>query len=113
MYKRQQGHLAEVQAEVVHLSQLKDKLLDTDTDFKTVYDKALPFIQEGMELAKGAIKDEIQLCLNGIYGLLLLRMNGKKIPDTLMQSLDNYGELLSYLSYKYKQEKFTSSNWVI
>ncbi len=107
---QQKGHLMEIQLEVQHLKQIMEDLLSDDDAFQKIYQKAKVHIDHHMELAKGSIDDEVQICLNGVYGLLLLRMNGKKIPDKLMESIDAFGELLSYLSYKYKQQRFTSEN---
>lgn len=104
------GHLTEVQEIAAELSSLKDELLKTDKDFIKTYDEALPHIKRSLELSQGLIKDEIQACLNGVYGLLLLRMNGKKVPDELMESINAFGNVLSYLSYKYKQRHYLSEN---
>lgn len=106
----QSGHLAEVQNVVTSLESLKAELLSSDDNFKEVYDKAKPFIDENLKLAKGAITSEIQICLNGVYGLLLMRTRGLKVDDDLLKSLDTFGDVLSYLSYKYKQKHYTSEN---
>lgn len=105
-----QGHLKEVQGIAAELSALKDELLDTDEDFSKTYEEALPHITKSIELSQGQIKDEVQACLNGVYGLLLLRMNGKNVPDTLMESINAFGNVLSYLSYKYKQRHYMNEN---
>ncbi|HNP18098.1 MAG TPA: DUF4924 family protein [Fulvivirga sp.] len=104
------GHLKELNEIVAELNSLKDKLIKTDETFNKTYQSAKPFIDKSIGLSKGQITDEIQICLNGIYGLLLLRMNGQHVPNELMESLNHFGDVLSYLSYKYKQGQFLQDN---
>ncbi|MDX1627241.1 MAG: DUF4924 family protein [Fulvivirga sp.] len=106
----EKGHLKMVQKVVQSLSQLKEELLKKDKAFKQIYKKAHPYIQESLDYAQGVVTDEIQACINGIYGLLLSRMEGKKVPDELMESINTFGDVLSYLSYKYKQKHFLRDN---
>lgn len=106
----EKGHLKEVQEIALELSDLKNELLKEDEDFKKTYEDSLPHIQKSMELSHGLVQDEVQACLNGVYGLLLLRMNGKKVPEELMESINAFGNVLSYLSYKYKQRHYLNEN---
>ena len=106
----EKGHLKELQEISNDLSDLKNELLKEDKDFNKTYQEALPHIQKSLELSYGQVKGEVQACLNGVYGLLLLRMNGKKVPDELMESINAFGNVLSYLSYKYKQKHYLNEN---
>lgn len=104
------GHLKEVQQHVTQLEELKSELLKTSKEFEAVYGKAKPHIDKSLEYAHGKVTGDVQVCLNGIYGLLLLRMNGKKVHPDLMESINAFGDVLSYLSYKYKQKYFMNEN---
>lgn len=104
------GHLKEVQQKVKELEQLKEELLNSSKEFKEVYDKTKPHIEKSLEYANGKVTSDVQSCLNGVYGLLLLRMNGKKVHPDLMESINAFGDVLSYLSYKYKQKYFMNEN---
>jgi hypothetical protein len=104
------GHLLEVQEYVDKLLELKLQLLTEDESFMRIYNAARPHIREIIEASDNTITSDIQVCLNGIYGLLLARMNGKEVPENLNEPLNTFGEVLSYLSYKYRQENFLSSN---
>lgn len=106
----ERGHLSSVNKIVSELSELHKELLKADQAYRRLYDQAKLHINKNMALAEGDIKDPIQICLNGIYGLLLLRMNGKKVDDSLMEGINAFGDVLGYLSYKYKQRKTLSSN---
>ena len=104
------GHLLEVQLIVEELSDIHEELQSTDNNFEKVYHKSKSHIDKSMTLAKGQIINEVQICLNGVYGLLLLRANGKKITNELMESINTFGDILSYLSFKYKQRHYLSEN---
>ena len=104
------GHLLEVQLIVEELSNIHEELQSTDNNFEKVYHKSKSHIDKSMTLAKGQIINEVQICLNGVYGLLLLRANGKKITNELMESINTFGDILSYLSFKYKQRHYLSEN---
>ena len=110
---RESGHLEEVQTYVDQLLELKNRLLPTDPEFAEIYNIARPHIRQSLAEAREAghvVSSDIQACLNGIYGLLLCRMNGREVPEELNEGIDAFGLVLSYLSYKYKQEHFMSSN---
>jgi len=107
---KEKGHLSSVQQLVEELSKMKDELLESDKEFIKIYENSVPHIKKSLEYAEGQVKDEIQACLNGIYGLLLLKMNGKNIHPDLMDSINAFGDVLSYLSYKYKQKHFMNEN---
>lgn len=104
------GHLSEVQQIVLELSDIHEELQSTDNNFEKVYSNSKSHIDRSLAIAKGQIINEVQICLNGVYGLLILRMEGKRIADDLMESINAFGDILSYLSFKYKQRHFMSEN---
>lgn len=105
-----EGHLSEVQGIVAELEAIKENLLDTDNEFITKYKSAQADIDEMRSLSKGAVKGDVQICLNGIYGLLLAKINGREVPKEFQAALEKFGDVLSYLSYKYNQEGYLSKN---
>lgn len=106
----EKGHLDEVQDIVSELITIKKELLEIDDNFKKIYKESKPHIDESLKYAQGQIESEVQACLNGVYGLLLLRMNGRSVDDSIMTSVNAFGDVLSYLSYKYKQKHFLGEN---
>lgn len=100
---KEHGHIKETQGLIDTLTALHEKLLKADDTYKDIYKNAKESIQDMLKLAEGKITNEIQVCLNGIYGMLLLRMNGKKIPEEFQSKLEKFGDVLSYLSFKYKE----------
>ena len=81
------GHLSDVQKEVDQLAQLHWELLKKDREYFAIYQPVKAHLLEYIRLAEGQeLGHEIQICLNGIYGLLLCRLTGQNIPDDLKQS---------------------------
>jgi hypothetical protein len=99
------GHLDELNQVVMELAQVHWNLLKTDKTYFETYSRAKPFILEAIVQAEGKdLGNEIQICLNGIYGLLLLRLLGKEVSEQQLKSAEAFGEVLSLLSLSYKKE---------
>jgi hypothetical protein len=95
-----EGHLGFVQDEVKRLSDLSLNLLVEDENYRAVFNKARAAIRTSIMASEGLINDPIQACLNGVFGLLLARLNGREILDDTLEQLDHFGNVLSYLSMK-------------
>ncbi|MCE7054868.1 DUF4924 family protein [Algoriphagus sp. AGSA1] len=107
----EKGHLEELNNLAYELAQIHWKLLKTDPAYFEAYGKAKPFILDAVIQAEGQdLGNEIQICLNGVYGLLLCRLLGKKVSDEQLKSADAYGDILSMLSYHYKVKNAISKN---
>ncbi|TXE06970.1 DUF4924 family protein [Algoriphagus aquimarinus] len=107
----EKGHLNELNMLVSELAQIHWNLLKTDPTYFEAYGKAKPFIIEAVMQAEGQdLGNEIQICLNGVYGLLLCRLLGRKVSDEQLKSADSYGDILSTLNYHYKVKNTISKN---
>ncbi len=101
----ERGHLKATQETVKQLNSLHERLLKTDQQYRNLYSSTAIHIHKSTEHPNGATKDPVQAALNGIYGYLLLRMNGEKIDESLMPAVNAFGDLLSYLSFRWKEGK--------
>ncbi|WP_109620442.1 DUF4924 family protein [Sediminitomix flava] len=99
-----EGHLSFVQEHVTELEALHSRLLEEDETYKGFFNVAKPDIDKNLEIADGLITSEIQICLNAMFGMLLLKMNRKPIPEDAQAMLEKFGDVLSYLSVVYKRE---------
>ncbi|SFB52635.1 DUF4924 family protein [Algoriphagus aquimarinus] len=107
----EKGHLDELNSLVTDLAQIHWNQLKTDPTYFEAYGKAKPFILDAVMQANGQdLGNEIQICLNGVYGLLLCRLLGRKVSDEQLKSADAYGDILSTLSYHYKVKDSISKN---
>ncbi|MDN3670022.1 DUF4924 family protein [Echinicola jeungdonensis] len=100
------GHLSSTQKEVDRLAKIHWDLLKTDKEYFQIYNNAKPHVMEAILSAEGKdLGHEIQVCLNGVYGLLLCRLTGKKISPEQEQSAEAFGDVLSYLNLVYMDKK--------
>lgn len=101
----EKGHLEETRKLVDELSKIHWQLLKTDKTYFESYQKAKPHIIQTVMDAEGQdLGNEIQICLNGVYGLLLCRLLGKKVSDEQLKTAESFGEVLSLLNLVYQQE---------
>ncbi len=102
----EKGHLSSTQNEVDRLAKIHWNLLKRDKDYFEIYNRAKPHVMEAILSAEGHdLGHEIQVCLNGVYGLLLCRLTGKKISLEQEKSAAAFGDVLSYLNLAYMEEK--------
>ncbi|OOG77919.1 DUF4924 family protein [Algoriphagus sp. A40] len=107
----EKGHLKELKELVDNLANLHWKLLKTDIAYFNSYSKAKPFILEAIVESDGVSPgNEIQICLNGVYGLLLSRLMGKQVEEQRIKAAEAFGEVLSLLNFNYQQRIFMSPN---
>lgn len=99
------GHLSEINELVDSLEQLHTELKENDQAYFKVYKKAKTYIDENLLIAKGLIDSEVQICLNGIYGYLLLKIEERIISEDEQKMIDAFGNLLSLISFKYNERK--------
>lgn len=102
-----EGHISYVQEEVEKLSDLSLKLLAENEDYQVIFNAARPAIRENIISSNGLVPNPIQACLNGVFGLLLARMNGNPIPDETMEQIEHFGNVLSFLSHVSKEPPTT------
>lgn len=101
------GHLQINKNVITELDELHNVLLNSPKEnfYLMTYHKVLPLIVELRAKPGGKAYDEVETCLNLLYGILLLRLQHKQISDETMQAATLISEFLRMLSAKYKQEK--------
>lgn len=101
--KAETGHLDSINKYSGQLLKLHYSLLTSlqDKEYKKLYDKAQPNIQALMNRSGGEANDEIQACLNGLYGMLMLRLRGEDISKETRSAVDTFSNLMAYLAQKY------------
>jgi hypothetical protein len=107
----QKGHLQELQELVQQLLELHYQLLKTDANYVATFHLVKPHLLEAVEAAQMEdLGNEIQICLNGVYGLLLCRLLGKKVSDRQLEAAEAFGNVLSHLNLSYQQRIFMTPN---
>jgi hypothetical protein len=101
----EKGHLQELSQLVEQLLKLHYRLLKTEKSYFETYHLSKPYIlTSNLETTEENPYNEIQICLNGVYGLLLCRLLGKKVSDEQIKAAQAFGEVLSFLNLVYQRE---------
>jgi hypothetical protein len=104
--KESSGHLQFLEDLVNELNRLHQEMLNdaAQMHYQEVYRKSQPFIVELSSRAKGAFDHEIDACMHGLYGLLLLRLSRKKVSEETLKAFTQIGELMALLAQQYKDK---------
>lgn len=101
--KRESGHLQINQNAMIDLTDLHLRLLKHGQDaiYTSAFYATLPFIVE-LRSKEGENKSgELESCFNALYGILLLRLQGKQISEETEVALKQISKFIALLAQKY------------
>lgn len=103
----EKGHLQINKNVISDLTDLHLRLLKApkQADYTASYYKTLPFIVELRSHNQNKDIPELETCFAALYGVLLLRLQGKDISGETQAAIAQISSLLRQLSTKYKAEK--------
>lgn len=104
----QKGHINQLRKIIDGLQVLHQTLLTTiqDKKYQTLFDDAKPILDELIKRSGGVgARNEIELALNGVYGLLVLRLKKQTIASATEEDLSKVSALLAQLAHQYQQMK--------
>jgi flagellin-specific chaperone FliS len=101
--KQNSGHLTYLENLANDLNELHLRLLSTNDnkEYTGLYTRAIPSIHELKSRSKGINNHEIKLCLNGLYGYLLLKLRGENISRGTTESIKDISKMMALLAIKY------------
>ncbi len=104
---QEKGHLQINRNVILLLSDLHNQLLHSTKHpfYSAAYYKALPFIVELRGRSKAQEKNEIENCFDAMYGLMLLRLQGKTVSEETKTALESISKLMGMLAEYYKKDK--------
>lgn len=100
-----QGHLKTVRQHLKSLNDLHRSLLMTfqDKEYQEVYKETA----EDLAVLKGKSGSdeltEVEICLTGLYGLMLLRIQKANISEDTEAAMNRIGKLIAQLARSYKK----------
>jgi hypothetical protein len=103
--KEETGHLNILTNTVEQLHEMHHQILDQgiDTNYKEIFGKAKVHL-EALRMRSGHGKEnDIQVALNGLYGLLILKLKKTPITEETTRAFDSIRELVAELSSKYME----------
>jgi hypothetical protein len=98
------GHLSELTELISELQYLHKSLLNVlnDKEYEKLYLSAKLNIDALRSKSGSTGQSEISVCLNGLYGLLMLRLKKQQISDETTAAMQSISRLIAYLAAKYK-----------
>jgi hypothetical protein len=106
-YIKEKGHLRFVKNIINDLNDLHISLLTKkkDTKYIELYRWAADNIQEFKQKLQDPRLNEIEICFSGLYALLLLRLQKRKVNAETRQAMMTFSNLLALLSLRFKEQE--------
>lgn len=104
----EKGHLQVNKNILILLADLHAQLLRSSKHpfYSAAYYKALPFIVElRSKSEESQKKNEIENCFDALYGVMLLRMQGKEVSAETATAIGHIAKFIGMLSEYYKKDK--------
>ncbi len=105
---KEKGHLQIIKNTIFDLNYLHLELLQDPKEIKhnALFFKTLPYLVEFRNKTKaGADTNDVELALNALYGILILKLQQKEISKETQQAIEQISHFLGYLSAEYKKEE--------
>ncbi len=109
----EKGHLQLNKNVVADLEDLTHRLLKEPkfSAFNNLYYSTLPYIVELRAKAGDNPPGEIEACFNALYGLLMLRLQGKEITPQTQAAAAGISKFLATLAMYYRQDYNNEIEW--
>lgn len=91
-----------IQLTDLHMALLKDPRF---SEYTAEFYKTLPYIVELRAKAGDNPAGEIETCFNALYGMLMLRLQGKEITPQTMEAVTQISKFLAVLAHDYNLDR--------
>ena len=105
--KTEHGHLQINENVLMLLEELHTRLLDShkQPEYRDLYYKALPFIVEFRAKNHEQQNEELRDCFNLLYGVWLLKVQGKPVSAETEQAVKAVSAFIGKLAVLYREDK--------
>jgi len=102
---RQNGHLQVISNLVNDLNEFHLKMIETqsDGDYMRLYRINHDAISEFVRKSGKSTENEVESCLNALYGVLLLKLKNSDISPETQKTVEGFGRMIGHLSARYIQ----------
>jgi len=102
---REKGHLQVITNLVNDLNEFHLKLIETQADEEYLRLSQInhEIIDEFIQKSGASVKNEIEACLNALYGVLLLKLKNTEISPVTKNTVEGFGRMIGHLSARYIQ----------
>jgi hypothetical protein len=100
---QEKGHLQVLINLINDLNEFHLKLMEVKNDLEYIrlYRQNVEAIADFMQKAKAS--NEVDACLNALYGILVLKLRNAEISQSTLDSVMGFGQLIGHLSARYIQ----------
>lgn len=100
------GHLKYLNNIMIELNDIHIDLINSiqEEKYTEFYRFAQPILHDLRKKTSKENITELEVCLNGLYGIMLLRMQGKSIAQETIEAINVISRMVSYLATKYHQK---------
>ena len=104
---QEKGHLQINKSVITMLNDLHNELLKSPKHpyYSAAYYKALPYIVELRNRSNTRDECEIENCFDAMYGLMMLRLQGKPVSEDTKKAMEDISRFLAMLAEYYKKDK--------
>jgi len=101
----EKGHLSFIKIHIDELNNLHNSLLTTlqDEDYQNAYFAAKENINDFLKKSGKESMNEIEACLVGLYGYLMLRLKKDEIGKATQEAINSFSKLLAVLANRYNK----------
>jgi hypothetical protein len=110
---KKSGHLQVITNVVNDMNDLHLWLLNQPSEkkYKSYYEEAKPNILALAAKMQGKAVNEIDICLHGLYAVMLLKLQKKEISPETVSSINTFRNLIAYLAAKYHDREKNPDNY--
>jgi hypothetical protein len=84
----------------IHLSLVQN---ESEREYAEIYSKAKPAIEELRTKSGDPAKNDVEVSLNGLYGLLMLKIQKKTINPETEKAFESISHMMAHLSQKFHE----------
>ena len=102
---KEKGHLQFITNIINDLNKFHSALLISGkhNKYQQLYSQAADNINGFKQKSQNNIMNDIEICLNGLYAILILKLKKEKISEATNSAVSTFSNLLAYLSQQYKK----------
>lgn len=110
---KERGHLQINKNVVSSLSELSQQLLESHNfkQYHSAYFHALPDIMELRRKGNDSLLSDIEVCFNALYGVMLLKMEGKAVSEGTATAVKEISKVVALLAAYYKKNQTEPLNF--
>lgn len=97
---RDKGHLSFLKTLMDEITDLHIRLINTEghSDYRNAFSNATPFLEEFRKKTNDLSAGDIEVSLNALYGLLLLRLKKQPVSRETEMAMASFSKLIAMLS---------------